>query len=61
MKIQLWHMWSLEGQAPKKTKLKIGQEAADENRACSSSLTRFALVWISELGLSDISSWSRVL
>lgn len=61
MKIQLWHMWSLEGQAPKKTKLKIGQEATDENGACSSSLTGFALVWISELGLSDISSWSRVL
>lgn len=61
MKIQLWHMWSLEGQAPKNTKLKIGQEATDENGACSSSLTGFALVWISELGLSDISSWSRVL
>lgn len=60
-KIQLWHMWSVETHTPKKTKLKIGQEAADENGGCSSYLTWFALVWILEFGLSAISSWSRGL
>jgi len=43
-------MWSLETQPPKKTKLKTGQEATDGNGGCSSFLTWFALVWISELG-----------
>lgn len=39
MKIQLWHTCPLETEPPKKTKLKIGQEATDENGGGSSALT----------------------